>query len=316
MRLGVDKLVEAISASLKDRHRLDLQGRRNAVDGLAEFGAGPLERQLQWCKIGERDAVRFAPTGLEPTSAVLYLHGGAFVAGSPVSHQYLTQELADRSGMAVYSLAYRLAPEHKYPAALDDAIAAYTSLVETRRYEAVALAGDSAGASLAALAAARLRRTNWQQPSALALVSPLLDLRCVDQSFDEHGATDPMIARDSLRRDVQAFLGGHDAGSPDVSPLLDDLSGLPPTLIQSSNCEVLSGDSIKFAEKAEQAGVDITLRQYARMVHVWHLFPNFVSDADLAISELATFLSFQVRRPASGPNSRGATECAKRAPLH
>lgn len=297
MHLGVDRLLEAINASLKDRHGLDTEGRRAAVDGLAGFGAGPLEEALKWCRIGACDAVRFDPASPQGTGAVLYLHGGAFVAGSPVSHQYLTRELANRAGMTVYSLAYRLAPENKHPRALDDVIAAYSALITTGRYATVALAGDSAGATLAALAADRLCRSDSPTPSALGLISPLLDLRCVDPAFEEFSESDPIISRDNLRNDVEAYLGGQDAGSPAASPLLSDLRGLPPALVQTSDCEVLLGDSIKFTAKAERANVDITLRLYRGMVHVWHLFPKYVAEADEAIEELARFLARHSRHP-------------------
>lgn len=293
MHLGIDRLLEAIGMSFTGRHKLSVEDRRKAVDNLAEFGSAHVEDQIQWCELGSCQAACFEPANAVSSSAVLYLHGGAFVAGSPVSHQYLTRQLANQSGMTVYSLNYRLAPENRFPSALDDVIAAYRALVGIGRFTSIALAGDSAGATLATLAACKLRDGQAKMPCALGLISPLLDLRCVDPFYDKNKHSDPIISRASLTLDVAAFLGDHDAASPEVSPLFADLQGLPSIHIQVSECETLVGDSLKFEEKAKQAGVDVSLSLYPGMIHVWHLYSKYVREADDAIRELGCFLQLK-----------------------
>jgi acetyl esterase/lipase len=241
------------------------------------------------------ETVRSKSKAPKAESAVLFLHGGAFVLGSPVSHRSITGRLARYSGVPVFVPDYRLAPEHPFPAALDDALACYRALLE-RGYapERIAVAGDSAGGGLALSLCLRLRSEGLTQPACLALISPWADLTLSQLA----SIADDALLRDSwLQQGARAYLRGRTAREPLVSPLLADLAGLPPTLIQAGSEEILRNDSRRLAQAMTAVGVFVVHREFARMWHDFQLYAGVVPEATAAIDEIARFVDSNASRP-------------------
>lgn len=227
--------------------------------------------------------------GAARDAAILYLHGGGYVAGSIDSHRNLTGTLARAAGVRVLALDYRLAPEHPYPAALDDALAAYGALVADEAIDPahLAIAGDSAGGGLTAATLLALRDTGAPLPALGVLISPWVDLAGTGESMRTRKDADPMVHPDSLAAMTTRYAGSLDADDPRVSPLYADLRGLPPLLIQVGDAEVLLDDSTRLAAGIEAAGGTVTLEVWPEMVHVWHGSAGHVPEADAAIAAIA-----------------------------
>lgn len=222
--------------------------------------------------------------------AILYLHGGAFVLGSARGYRAVTTHLANAARATVVAPDYRLAPEHPYPAALDDAIRAYLALVERFGPGRVAIAGDSAGGGLTLATALALRDRGLPPPSALALIAPWVDLTASGESMRTHAARDPMLRTGWTRQAGTWYRGALAATDPRVSPLFAELHDLPRMLIQVGSEEILYSDAQRLHERARAAGVDSSFKPYADQWHVFHLHAGVLDVADQAIAEIAQFL--------------------------
>jgi len=233
----------------------------------------------------------------EPVATVLYLHGGGFVFGSVASHRQLVARLSRAAGVRCLAIDYRLAPEHPFPAALDDAQAAYRWLlaegVEPRR---LAVAGDSAGAGLGVIAATRLRDAGEPLPAVLACMSPWADLAGTAPSLDAHAHLDPVVRRPGLEKMAGLYLDGTDPRDPRASALHADLRGLPPLLIHAGGEEALLDDARRLAERARRAGVEVELEVWPGMIHAWHVFAGRLRAGREAIERLGERL--RARLPA------------------
>ena len=230
-------------------------------------------------------------TPREPRSgrAVLYLHGGGFTIGSPRTHRALAAHLAAASGATVHLLDYRLAPEHPFPAGLDDALAAYRELLDRGADPAcTALAGDSAGGWLALTAALRLRDAGDPLPAVLGLVSPWLDLRGTEWPADR---SDAMLRPSWLRRCAADFAAGADLDGPDLAPLVADLGGLPPIVAHVGSEEILLPDAVRLAVEARAAGVPVELRRWDGLWHVAHASAGMVPESTAAVTALGAGLA-------------------------
>ncbi|MDH4146912.1 MAG: alpha/beta hydrolase [Acidimicrobiia bacterium] len=228
--------------------------------------------------------------GAAQDAAVLYLHGGGYVAGSIDSHRNLTGNLAAAMGCRILALHYRLAPEHPHPAPVQDAVAAYRWMLgQGLSAERIMIAGDSAGGGLTMATLLALRDGGDPLPATATGISPWVDMEGKGDSMKTRADADPMINRDMLLQIADLFLGGADPTDPLAAPLQGELAGLPPLLIQVGDAEVLLDDSTRFAAKAEAAGVDVTLEVWPEMVHVWHASAGFVPEADQAIARIAEF---------------------------
>ena len=220
---------------------------------------------------------------------ILYLHGGAYCVGSPATHRALTGQLALRCAARVFAADYRLAPEHPFPAAVDDAVAAYSGLLSAGCEPArVFLAGDSAGAGLCLAAALRLRDAGLPQPRALALFSPWTDLSLEQIGPEQPGET--MITRAWTSQCAGFYLAGRDVRDPLASPVFADLRGLPRVLIQVGTDEVLLPDSERMHARLLACGVRSTLQVYPRRWHVFQTHAGVLLDAGRALDEVAAFL--------------------------
>jgi cation diffusion facilitator CzcD-associated flavoprotein CzcO/acetyl esterase/lipase len=241
------------------------------------------------------------PAGTART--VLYLHGGGFVTGSPRTFRGLAAALSWATGAVVHLVDYRLAPEHPYPAALDDTLAAYRALLATGiPADRVVLAGDSAGGNLALSAALRLRDQGEPLPAGLVLISPWLDLALTGRSVTEQARADPELRASWLRACARAYLGGDLAAapdtSPDTSPLGADPTGLPPLHVVAGTDEVLVSDADRLAERAAAAGVPVTYQRWPGMWHDFPVFTGLLAAADEAVEGIgATVRGWWAARP-------------------
>lgn len=232
-----------------------------------------------------------AAPGANPNRVILYLHGGGYVIGSIATHRSLLSRLARASGARGFSVDYRLAPEHPFPAALDDATAAYRWLLASGISPgSVVVAGDSAGGGLALAMLLALRDAGDRLPAAAVCMSPWTDLVGTGASAQPGGADDPLLTLEGLR-EMGRHYAGSDLSNPLVAPLHGDYKGLPPILIQVGTRELLLDDSRRVAERARKAGVDLTLDIWDGMIHVWQMFGAMgVPESDQAIEKIGEFV--------------------------
>lgn len=241
--------------------------------------------------LGGIAAIRVARPDAEPGRTVFFLHGGAYVAGSPGLYRHVLWRFAEAAHAELVAIDYRLAPAHPFPAALDDATAAWRALMgEGADAKRCAFLGDSAGGGLALALALRLRDEGGPLPAAIAVIAPWTDLAITGGS-SAPGTADPMLRSIDLHIFAHHYLQGAAAPQPYVSPLYGDPRGLPPTLIQVGSDEILRDDSIRMAERMRAAGCDVTLEVWPRMPHVWHAFAPFVPEAGRAIARVGAFIA-------------------------
>lgn len=221
---------------------------------------------------------------------ILYLHGGAYVSGSPRTHRIMTGTLAKRCQMRVLALDYRLAPEYPFPAGLDDALAGYRALLaEGIPAQQIVIAGDSAGGGLSLALLLRLRELGESLPAGAALLSPWTDLSFSGASLQSNRQQDKLLNQSMLEAAAQIYIGADSATNPLISQIYASLAGLPPLLIQVGSYEILLDDAKRIAEQVQQAGGDVDLQVYDGVGHVWHLF-TFVPEAQRAFDEIARFI--------------------------
>ena len=236
-----------------------------------------------------------APGAAAAGKALLYLHGGGYAFCGPGTHRLLAYNLSAAAAMPCLLVDYRLAPEHPYPAALEDAVAAY-SWLRDQGYKAgsLAVAGDSAGGGLTLAALLRLRQLDQTLPGAIACLSPWTDLTMTGASIAAKAAADPLVRGSGLERCAGWYLGDGDRSDPLASPLHGELSGLPPLLIQVGSEEVLLDDARRLAERAQAAGVSVDYQCWERMFHVWQLYAPMLSEGRDAIAAIGKFLNQHV----------------------
>ncbi|WCO66788.1 alpha/beta hydrolase fold domain-containing protein [Iamia majanohamensis] len=224
-----------------------------------------------------------------PAGRVLHLHGGAFVIGSVEVQLGVPARLALATGHEVVSVDYRVAPEAPLPAATDDAVAAYRTLLDEGPVDAVS--GDSAGGALAVLAAVALRDAGVPLPGALLAFSPWTDLAGTYARPQTPSFEDAVLPRGFLAMAAEAALGDRTADDPQVTPTWADLRGLPPTMVHVGGDEMLLGDSVALAEDLASSGVEVALRSWPGMIHVFVAYPSLAPESDAALAEAATFLA-------------------------
>jgi len=221
---------------------------------------------------------------------VLFLHGGGYVAGSAEIYRHFTWRIATAARARVLAVDYRLAPEHPFPAALDDALAAYRWLVagmaDPRR---TVVMGDSAGGGLALALLLRLRDDGLELPAAAIALSPWTDLALTGASLSLNMKSDPMLNAAHARLFAGCYLAGADPRDPYASPLYGNPAGLPPTLIHVGSDEMLRDDTVRMAETLRAAGCRVTIEVWPRMPHAWHLFAPVLPEARQAIANIGGF---------------------------
>lgn len=233
------------------------------------------------------------PAGARNDKAMLYLHGGGYCMGSCDTHRPLVSRLAKAGDIDTLSIAYRLAPEHPFPAAFDDATAAYDGLLnDGYAPDDIVVAGDSAGGALAVALCISLRDNDMPLPAAVVCISPWIDLKGTGESIRTRLRFDPVMDPNALAVCVH-YVGDNDPCSPSISPLYGDLTGFPRMLIHVGTDEILLSDSTRLADKAREAGVDVTLRIWDDMWHVFHFWAALMPEADEAIADIGAFVKMK-----------------------
>jgi len=220
---------------------------------------------------------------------VLYLHGGGYLFGSPKTHRQVLIAMAKAFQAPAYGLDYRLAPEHPFPAAVDDAAKAYQWLLNRHPEADIVLAGDSAGAGLAIATAVGVRDAGFKQPKAIVAFSPYSDLAVTGASVEANARSCAMFTPRGVREAAAMYLAGADARDPRASPLYADLAGLPPMLLFASRHEILRDDTLRLAERASAAGVKVQLIVRDRLPHVWPVFVTLLPEARDAFATVTAF---------------------------
>lgn len=235
--------------------------------------------------------LRCRPPGSLDKRALLYLHGGAFVVGTAQGYRGLAGELARAARATVFAIDYRLAPEHPFPAAVDDTVAAYRGLLDQGFSPSeIAIAGDSAGGGLTIAALVAARDAGLPMPAATFAISPWVDLGCTGGTIQTKAAVDPSLTAEALHAMAARYLQKAPADTALASPLHADLSGLPPLLIQVGSSEILLDDAVRLAGVAGAAGVATRLEIWPEMVHVWHAFAFMLGAGRRAIADAGAFL--------------------------
>jgi epsilon-lactone hydrolase len=287
---------------LKHRHWLRLQRKPRAIDGTtsvsalrqradaaaSRFGAVPSDMHVRPVMIGDRPAEWIVPPRADRQRVVLYFHGGGYVMGSCRSHRSVVSKVARECGVAALNFDYRLAPEHPFPAALNDALVAYAWLREQGHAPAsIVFVGDSAGGGLCLATLLALRDRALPLPAAAAVLSPWTDLTCSGASYRRR---DPLAPDGSWQTFSRYYAGESDPADPLISPLHGNLRGLPPLLIFVGQLESMLDDSVQFAEKATAAGVDVRLNVGRGMMHCYPLFAPRFPEASDALREIGVFV--------------------------
>ena len=239
--------------------------------------------------------------GVTARRVLLHFHGGAYHLGSPARLRGLLTLLSAAAQVRVLSAGYRLAPEHPFPAAVEDALAVYHWVLASGTPAGqVVISGDSSGGGLALAVLVALRDAGDPLPGAAVVMSPWTDLDLGGESLRSRAAADVMLTPEGAREAAEWYLSGQDARHPYASPLYADLHGLPPVLIQAGDAEILRDDSTRFAAAAQAAGVDVTLEIWPEMPHVWHAFAGLLPEADEAVERIGRWLR-EDRSPSDGP---------------
>lgn len=281
-----------------------IEDQRWAFDSLAEkFPVHP-DVAVEQVDAGGVPAELVVAEGADPERTMLYLHGGAFVIGSALVYREQASRLSKAIDGRVLVVDYRRAPEHPFPAAVDDSVAAYRWLVERgAQPEGLVIAGDSAGANLTLATMLVLREAGEALPAAAVCLSPWVDLLCQGESMAANANSRHLAQKPGLLTDTGYYLNGTDARNPLASPIHADLSGLPPVLIQVGSAETLADDARYLAERARAAGVDVTLEVWEGMIHEWHLLAALLpedeplQEAADAIERIGAFVRQHTPRP-------------------
>jgi acetyl esterase/lipase len=287
-----DVEIGALRAKLASRPRSDdYQQRRKDMDARGlQYGLAPDVSVEPVNATGVRAEWTSTPQA-DRDAALLYLHGGGFVIGSLDSHRHLVAEAGRATNAWALALDYRLAPEHPFPAAVEDAVCGYRFLL-TRGYQPgrVAIAGDSAGGGLVVSAMIAIRDAGLPQPACGWCISPWADLEALGETMSTKAAADPTVQKAGILDMAGLYLNGANPRSPLAAPIYADLTGLAPLLIQVGAAETLLDDAIRLAKVAGAADVRVDLQIWPEMIHVWHLFHPELKAGLRAIEQGGSFV--------------------------
>ena len=251
----------------------------NVIADRIDGPGGPIP--VEWISRGRPDR----------RAVVIYLHGGAYMMGSLDTHRHVAATLAGHSGARALAPAYRLAPETRWPGAVEDALACYRWLLETGyAADKIAFAGDSAGGGLAFATLVAAREAGLPDPAAIAVFSPWVDLTLSTNSIRRNARTDPMLPASRIEEARDFYVSVEDASEPTASPIMADLPAPPPTLIQASKIELLEDEAAAMAEKLRSSGGEVRLEWFRRAPHALQIFAGVVPEADDALARAGAFL--------------------------
>ena len=278
--------------SQPSRAGIDLSEQRRLLRELTSAQPLPADVTVTAAALGGVPTAEITIDGIEPRHVVLYFHGGVYVLGDAFQAAGLASQVGRRTRARVISVDYRLAPEHPYPAAVDDALAAYEALLgDGTAPSDIAFAGESAGGGLAVATLVNARDHGLPLPAAAFVMSPYADLTLAGATMDTKGEVDVLMSRENLQSRVADYTSGQDAALGLISPIFADLSGLPPLIIQAGTHEVLLDDAIRLARQAAIADVEVTLDITPRVPHVFQSFYPILDEAAAALDRAGQFLS-------------------------
>jgi epsilon-lactone hydrolase len=273
----------------------DVEEQRRALRELLSTQPLPTDVTVTAAELGGVPTAEITVEGIEPRHVVLYFHGGVYVMGDAALAADLASQVGRRTDAKVISVDYRLAPEHPYPAAVDDALAAYEALLDDGTAPSeIAFAGESAGGGLAVATLVNARAHGLPLPAAAFVMSPYADLTLAGATMETKRELDPLMSRERLEPRVTDYTAGHDAALSLISPVFADLSGLPPLIIQAGSHEVLLDDAVRLAERAANADVEVTLDITPRVPHVFQAYYPILDEAAAALDRAGRFLSAQL----------------------
>ncbi len=268
-----------------------IEGMRASMEQMGQAFPPAPDVKAEKVKVGNIAAEWIGAPGADAGRAILYLHGGGYVAGSINSHRALAGRVSRAAQARVLVIDYRLAPEHPFPAAVEDAIAAYRwMLAQKLAPKRIAIAGDSAGGGLTVAALVAIRDAGLHAPGAGVCISPWADMEATGESMTTKAAADPMVQKETIMNLAKVYLAEKDPRSPLAAPIYADLHGLPPLLIQVGGNETLLDDAVRLADRARKAGVAVTFEPWDGMIHVWHAFAGALDEAQQAIDRIGEFV--------------------------
>jgi acetyl esterase/lipase len=271
---------------------MELPELRKWFDGMGQQFGTASDVTVEKVDAGGVPAEWSSTPGAKRDRVILYVHGGGYVIGSLESHRHVVTELGRAAGARTLAVDYRLSPENKFPAPVEDTVKAYRFLLSQGiAPNNIAIAGDSAGGGLTVAALVAIRDAGLAQPACGFCISPWVDMEGTGGTMTSKAAEDPMVQKEGLSGMSQAYLQGADPRSPLAAPLYADLKGLAPLLIQVGAAETLLDDSIRLAGAAGAAGVDVRLEVWPEMIHVWHLFHPVLGEGRRAIKEAGAYIA-------------------------
>lgn len=287
----LDNVVALVKGREIDESQGATEGRRRSFERMTDTFNIDVPAKYSRVNAGGVTAEWVTAEGAADSRVVLYFHGGGYIIGSPRTHRAMMAHLSKAAQARVLALDYRLAPEHPFPAPVEDAVAAYRWLLgEGYDPARIALGGDSAGGGLTVAALVQMRYLGLPSAAAGVCVSPWVDMEGLGESMETRAEADPMVMREGLLLSAKTYLGGADPRAPLAAPLYADLRGLPPLLIQVGDAEVLLDDSTRLAGVAREAGVEVRMDVWDDMIHVWHVFAPILPEARQAIAQAGEFI--------------------------
>jgi epsilon-lactone hydrolase len=270
----------------------DVTEQRRQLRELLSAQPLPPEITVTRAELGGVPAAEITVDGVESRHAVLYFHGGVYVMGDAFLAADLASQVGRRTRAKAFSVDYRLAPEHPYPAAVNDALAAYQALLDAGTAPSdIVLAGESAGGGLVIATLVNARDHGLPLPAAAFVMSPYADLTLAGTTMETKRQADPLLSRESLQARVADYTAGQDAGLGLISPIFADLSGLPPLVIQAGTHEVLLDDAVRLARQAAAADVQVTLDITPGVPHVFQAYHPILDEAAAALDRAGQLLS-------------------------
>jgi monoterpene epsilon-lactone hydrolase len=270
----------------------DVSEQRRLLRELTSAQPLPADVTVTTGELGGVPTAEVTVDGVQPRHVVLYFHSGVYVLGDAASTAGLAAQVARRVQARVSSVDYRLGPEHPYPAAVDDALAAYQALLQSGTAPSdIAFAGESAGGGLAVATMVNARDRGLPLPAAAYLMSPYADLTLAGATLETKAKADPLLSRENLAARVPDYTAGHDPALALISPIFADLTGLPPLIIQAGSHEVLLDDAVRLARQAATADVEVTLDITPGVPHVFQAYSPILDEAGAALDRAGLFLS-------------------------
>jgi epsilon-lactone hydrolase len=294
---GMERVIQLLNKTAITKMKERVEASRKGLEVLASLVKLPKDVKIDHINIVGMGAEWISFPESESDKIVLYLHGGGYMEGSLTSHQDLAMRIGRAAKMKVLVIDYRLAPEHPFPAAVEDAVKSYNWLIESQKINPnkIVIAGDSAGGGLTLVTLIKLRDEKIPMPAAGICLSPWTDLALTGDSLIKNAKVDPFLKSYDLAFMAELYIGDNDPKNPYISPLYADLHDLPPILLHVGTAEIIKDDSVRFAEKAKKAGVNVTLEVFDDMIHVFQAFSEWAPEGQEAIEKIGKYIQAKLK---------------------